>query len=97
MYEASVTSRDRKEEGQLASNEGVIGYNGEHYVLIGRQEGMEQQVLVAGDVLELVANGRRQAVRVASGGYRGWYYVTDRGHRARFALCMQAHLLTSAA
>ncbi len=97
MYEASVTSRDRKEEGQLASNEGVIGYNGEHYALVRRQEGMEEQVLVAGDVLELGANGHRQAVRVASGGYRGWYYVTDRGHRARFALCVQARLLASTA
>jgi hypothetical protein len=97
MYEVSVTLRDRQEDGQLASNEGVIGYNGEHYVLIGRQEGMKEQVLVAGNVLELVANGHRQAVRVASGGYRGWYYVTDRGHRARFALCMQARLLASTA
>lgn len=97
MYEATVTLRDRQEDGQLVSNEGVIGYNGEHYVLIGRQEEMEEQVLVAGDVLELVANGGWQAVRMASGGYRGWYYVTNRGQRARFALCMQARLLTSAA
>ena len=81
----------------MESNEGVIGYNGAHYILVSRQDGVEEQVLVAGDILELVANGHRQAVRVESGGYRGWYYVADRGHRARFALCMQARLLTSAA
>ncbi len=97
MYKASVASGDSKEEGQLASNEGVIGDNGEHYVLVRRQEGMEEQVLVADDVLELVANGGWQAVRVASGGYRGWYYITADGQRARFALCMQARLLASAA
>lgn len=65
-------------------------------MLIGRQ-GSEEQVLDAGDVLELGESGRRQAVRVASGGYRGWYYVTDNGQRARFALCIQARLLASAA
>jgi hypothetical protein len=96
MYEASVTVRDREGAGQLASNEGVIGYDGEHYVLLGRQVGMEEHVLVAGDVLELGGNGRH-AVRVASGGYRGWYYITADGQQTRFALCMQARLLTSPA
>ena len=91
------TARDSKEEGQLESNEGVIGYNGEHYVLIARQEELEEHALGAGDVLGLVASSRRQAVRVASGGYRGWYYITADGQRARFAFCMRASLLTSAA
>jgi len=93
MNEIQSTARDRKDERQLESNEGVIGYNGEHFVLIARQVGMEEHALGAGDVLELSASGRRQAVRVASGGYRGWYYITADGHRARFALCKQACLL----
>jgi len=78
----------------LESNEGSIGYNGDHYVLVGRVR-TEDHVLVAGDVLALAVNGRRQACRVAHGGYRGWYYVTDNGRRARFALCMKACLLAS--
>lgn len=97
MDKVCITSRDRKGADRLALNEGIIGYDGEHYVLLGRQEGMEEQVLMAGDVLELGANGCRRVVRVASGGYRGWYYVTASGRRARFALCMQARLLTRSA
>lgn len=93
MYEAQDKSRDGKKEGQIVSHEGIIGYDGGHYVLVGRQEGMEEHVLVAGDVLEFDASGRRQAVHVASGGYRGWYYITADGQQARFVLCMQACLL----
>ncbi len=78
----------------MESNEGSIGYNGDHYILVGR-ESREDHVLVAGDVLALAVNGYRQACRVAHGGYRGWYYVADDGQRARFALCMKAHLLAS--
>jgi hypothetical protein len=84
----------RKEAGHLESNEGSIGYNGDHYVLVGRER-TEDHVLVAGDVLALAVNGRHQACRVAHGRYRGWYYVTDDGQRARFALCMKARLLAS--
>src|SRR5690348_19244 len=98
MNEIQSTARDRKEEGQLLLNEGVIGYDGEHFILVGRQQEMDDQVLIAGDVLELGASGSsRQGVHVASGGYRGWYYITTDGQRARFALCMRARLLTSAA
>jgi hypothetical protein len=98
MNEIHSTARDGKEESQLLLNEGVIGYNGAHFVLVGRQEEMEDQVLIAGDVLELGASGSsRQGVHVASGGYRGWYYITVDGQRARFALCMRARLLKRAA
>jgi predicted DNA-binding transcriptional regulator AlpA len=43
-------------------------------------------VLTAGDVLALAISGQYQQVRVAHGGYRGWYFVTARGSRGRFAL-----------
>jgi len=74
-------------------SEGYISHNADRYVLAGRQ-GLDDYVLSVGDVLELSTNGRRQAVRVASGGYRGWYYITADGQRARFALCMKACLVT---
>jgi hypothetical protein len=74
-------------------SEGYISHNADHYVLAGRQ-GLDDYVLSVGDVLELSTNGRRQAVRVASGGYCGWYYITADGQRARFALCMKACLVT---
>ena len=80
----------------MESNEGSIGYNGDHYVLVGR-ESRENHVLVAGDILALSVNGRHQACRVAHGGYCGWYYITDDRQRARFALCMKARLLASGA
>ena len=89
------TTRDRKCVGQLWLNEGVIGYNSEHFVLVVRHDGTEEHVLGVGDVLELSDSGRLQAVRVASGGYRGWYYITADGQQVRFALCMQARLLLS--
>jgi len=78
----------------MESSEGHISYNADRYALVGRQ-GLDDHVLSVGDVLELSANGRRQAVRVASGGYQGWYYETADGQRARFALCMKARLMAS--
>ena len=63
-------------------------------VLIG-EYGMGRYVLAAGDVVELYTQGRFQPVRVESGGYRGWYYVTADGQRARFALGMKARLMAS--
>jgi hypothetical protein len=81
----------RKEGGYMKSKEGYISYHADRYVLAGR-EGLDDHVLAAGDVLELITNGRRQAVCVASGGNRGWYYITADGQRGRFALCMKARL-----
>ena len=73
----------------MESSEGFIGYDGCHFVLAGRQ-GRDDCVLSAGDVIELFVGGRFQRVRVASGGYRGWYFVLANGQRGRFALGMQA-------
>jgi hypothetical protein len=74
----------------MESNEGYISYDRDRYVLTGRR-GLDDHLLAAGAVLELSINGWRQAV-VASGGYRGYFYVTADGLRARFALCMKARL-----
>jgi hypothetical protein len=76
----------------MESNGGYVSCNLGRYVLAGRQ-GVDDHVLAAGDVLELSTSGRCQAVRVASGGYRGWYYVTADGQRGRFALGMKARLV----
>ena len=73
----------------MESSEGFIGYDGCHFVLVGRQ-GHDECVLAADAVLELYISGRFQPVRVASGGYRGWYFVLANGQRGRFALGMQA-------
>lgn len=77
----------------MESNESYISYNADRYVLAARQ-GLDDHVLAAGDVLELSTSGQRKAVRVASGGYHGWYYETADGQRARFALCMKACLVS---
>jgi len=75
----------------MESNEGYISYDRDRYILAGRQ-GLDDHLLAAGDVLELSISGWRQAVCVASGGYRGYFYVSADGLRARFALCMKARL-----
>lgn len=51
------------------------------------------EVLQAGDVVEAYLQGQYQPVRVASGGYKGWYYVTEAGRKERFALCMRARVV----
>lgn len=79
----------------MESSEGFIAYDGCHFVLVGRP-GHDDCVLSVGDVLELCVGGRFQSVRVASGGYRGWYYVLADGRRGRFALGMQARLCPAA-
>jgi len=79
----------------MESSEGFIGYDGCHFVWVGRS-GHDACVLSAGAVLELYLTGRFQPVRVASGGYRGWYYVLVDGRRGRFALGMQARLCPAA-
>ncbi len=73
----------------MEPDKGFIGYDGCQFVLAGRP-GHDDRVLSAGDVIELFVDGCFQPVRIASGGYRGWYFVLADGRRARFALGMQA-------
>jgi hypothetical protein len=60
---------------------------------LGGNTGQSNHVLTAGDVLALSISGQDQLARVASGGYRGWYFVTADGRRGRFATSMKARLL----
>jgi hypothetical protein len=76
------------------NTEGVLGYGLGHYKLVG-QHGMDQYCFQAGDVFEVRVGGQWQAVRMESGGYKGWYFVTADGQRARPALCMKARLADS--
>jgi uncharacterized protein DUF5348 len=76
------------------NTEGVLGYGLGHYKLVNHH-GMDQHCLQAGDVFEVRAGGEFQAVRLESGGYKGWYFVTADGRRARPALCMKARVVDS--
>ena len=78
----------------MERNERFVSYESGRYVLVG-EYGMGRYVLSAGDVVELYTQDRFQPVRVENGGYRGWYYVTADGQRARFALGMKARLMAS--
>ena len=76
-----------KGEDHLETRESFIAYDPAQraYTLVG-STGHANHVLTAGDVLALAISGQYQQVRVAHGGYRGWYFVTARGRRGRFAL-----------
>jgi Domain of unknown function (DUF5348) len=76
------------------NTEGVLGYGLGHYQLVD-PHGMDQHCLQAGDVFEVRVGGQWQAVRMESGGYQGWYFVTADGERVRPALCMKARLADS--
>ncbi len=65
-----------------------VGYDGASYVLLNKQ-GQQVHVLAVGDVIEVQMGDTWCRVRVESGGYKGFYYVTSQGRRGRFALCMQ--------
>ena len=78
----------------MERNERFVSYESGHYILVG-EYGMGRYVLSAGDVVELYTQDRFQPVRVEHGGYRGWYYITADGQRARFALGMKARLIAS--
>ncbi len=69
-------------------HEGYIGYGSEGFTVVN-QQGHEVVTLRVGDTLELFIGKGWQWVRVESGGYKGWYYVTARSQPARFALAMQ--------
>jgi hypothetical protein len=73
------------------NTEGVLSYGLGHYKLVD-QHGMDQHCFQAGDVFEVRVGGEFQAVRLESGGYKGWYFVTADGRRARPAICMKARL-----
>jgi Domain of unknown function (DUF5348) len=75
-------------------SEGVLGYGLGHYQLVDHH-GMDQHCLQAGDVFEVRIGGEFQAVRLKSGGYKGWYFVTAADRRARPALCMKARVVDS--
>ena len=76
----------------MESKARFVSYEAGRYVLIG-EYGMGTYVLTAGDVLELLISGRWQRAYVASGGYRGWYYITADGQSERFAVGMWARLV----
>ena len=78
--------------GDIEPNDRFVNFENGRYVLTG-ERGMGTYILSAGDVFELDIQGQFQPVRVASGGYNGWYYVTADGQPARFALGMRARLL----
>ena len=75
-------------EGAMEQEE-RIGCNAEGFTLVN-QRGREMAALRAGDSVELFVGNGWQRVRVQSGGYKGWYYVTPDGRMARFALSMLA-------
>ena len=76
------------------NTEGILGYALGHYLLIGQHDG-DQHCIQADDVFEVHISGQWQAVRMESGGYKGWYFVTADGERIRLALCMKARLANS--
>jgi len=77
--------------------ESSLAYDPEQlrYTLVG-SNGHVSTWLTAGDILALSIDGQDQRALVASGGYRGWYFVTADGRRGRFAISMKARLLTYA-
>lgn len=79
----------------MEAPENFIAYDPEQlrYTLVG-SNGHVSTWLTAGDILALSIGGQDQQARVASGGYRSWYFVTANGHRGRFAISMKARLLT---
>ena len=76
------------------NTEGILGFALGQYLLIGQHDG-DQHCIQAGDVFEVHISGQWQAVRMESGGYKGWYFVTADGERIRLALCMKARLANS--
>lgn len=73
------------------TDELVVGYLDEQYVLLD-EDRSGVAVLEPGSVFQVWIGGEWQAVRLQSGGYRGCYYVTNRGERGRLALCMRVRL-----
>jgi uncharacterized protein DUF5348 len=73
------------------NTEGILGYALGHYLLIGQRD-VDQHYFQAGDVFEVHIGGEWQAVRMESGGYKGWYFVTADDQRVRPALCMKARV-----
>jgi hypothetical protein len=67
--------------------EGWVGWHQASVVLVGKQ-GHIERVLAVGECVEVQQGSTWQVVRVANGGYRGWYYVLPDGQRARFAVGM---------
>lgn len=68
--------------------ERMVCYENGRFVLVAAGSA-KSQVLGQGDTLEVFEFGRFQPVTVWSGGYRGWYYTTADGRRARFAIGMR--------
>ena len=63
-----------------------------HFVVMN-EAGAVIHTLVAGDLIEVSLCGCWQVVQVCSGGYKGWYYLTQAGRPGRFALCMKVRLV----
>ena len=70
----------------------MIAAAGDYFTVVD-ETGVLVRVLVAGDVLELYTAEGWQVVQVCSGGYKGWYYLSQTGRPGRFALCMKVRLL----
>jgi hypothetical protein len=73
------------------TTKGILGYTLGYYILIG-QLNVDQHCFQAGDVFEVRMGAEWQAVRMESGGYKGWYLVTADGQWVRPALSMKARL-----
>src|SRR5579859_7738044 len=69
----------------------IINYVDGEYTL-RNDKGVDVVTLSVGDVFELKLYGEWCRVRLASGGYKGRYYVTDAGEHGRLALCMEARV-----
>lgn len=73
------------------TDELIVSYLDDQYVLLDEERSVVA-VLEPGSVFQVWMAGEWQAVRLQSGGYRGCYYVTNRGERGRLALCMRVRL-----
>lgn len=72
------------------ATEGMVTYRSGWCKLVlheGRPRGV--RYFRMGEVVELRLGGQWVPVRMACGGYRGWYYVTPQGCRGRLAVCMR--------
>jgi hypothetical protein len=70
----------------------LVSYQIDRYILIDVHN-IGVRTFSVDDAFELFLDGRWQTVILKSGGYKGWYYVTASGERARLALGMRCRQL----
>jgi hypothetical protein len=73
------------------TTEGILGFALGHFMLIGQHD-VYQHSFQAGEEFEVRIGGEWKAVRMESGGYKGWYFVTADDQRVRPAVCMKARV-----